>query len=160
DLRGLHDAGAEDHLAPARSVVLGAVRAVAQTDTARAVEPEADDLCVRADQEVRPLPGSGEIGSRRRRAPAGLEHELVVAEAILPAAVVVGFGGVARSLRCGQERIAQFVALPGRPDDDGAVPAASRAGHSVDAFEAAEVREHVGPRPAGIAHARPDVVVL
>ncbi len=158
--RRLHRAGGDDDLAAGGDGDVAPALPVGHARRPAAVRQDPRCLRLGGHGQVRPAARGAQVGDRGRAAEAVARGELVVAGAFLRRTVEVV---VARNPDLGpgrDQRLDQLVlrADVGHPQRAvGAVPLA-RAAHVV--LEPAEVREHVGVRPARVAERGPAVVVV
>ena len=141
--RGVHELGA----APRRSYSTPTARVPSSTTRART---RAGD-----DREVRALARGREVARGGAPARAVLLRDLVPADAGLRRAVEVGVVAMARLARGVEEHLRQRVVVPQVRDVEVAARAVQRVGAALLVLAAAEVRQHVAPRPAAGAHRRP-----
>ena len=100
-----------------------------------------------------------EEGARRGPAPALLLGNLIVAEALLPAVVVVAIAWPALGCRGIDEGVQQFGALDHVGDVQQSATTARLVATWLEMLGLAEVRQHCVVRPAAIAELRPGIVV-
>src|SRR5262249_18219652 len=125
-------------------------------DGPRAEEEDAGD--VGAGDDLGPG-GAAEEGIRRAPAPAAPLRHLVVADPLLLGPVEVVGAAEADALAGRQEHFGKRVAVAEVGDAEGAAGAVVAVGPALLIFGAAEVGQHLGEGPAGIAAGRPAVVV-
>ena len=88
-MRRLHRSGRQDHLGVAPHLMRLAVLAILDADRALALQQDACGMGLGLDPQIGPGARRIEEGARRGPAPALLLRHLIVAEAFLPAVVVV-----------------------------------------------------------------------
>ncbi len=143
----------------ARTVVVCPPLPVLDTGRPGSIDDDARRLGVHLDGEIRPRARGLEVSGRRRGAPPLAGVELVIADAFLAVAIEVALRGMPSSPA--PSMIASISSCFFRcPSRERARRAVELAFTALVALEPPEVRQHVGPRPAGIALGRPLIVVL
>ena len=126
-----------------------------------ALEGEAGDMGMGDDTQVRPLAGIFQIGLLGREAHAVFLRYLIIAEAVLAGAVIVGIVRVAAAL-CRLDQQVQRLVPVAQPAD------IERATLGVELvvvtgefamFGAAEIGQHIAEAPAQIATLCPAVII-
>ena len=159
DVRRLHRAGGQDHLAPTTGFVRLAVLRVGHADRALALEDHPRCQRFRLHAQIAPRPRGIEEGARRRPAPPILLRHLVVAEAFLPAVVVVGVLRKTLGRRGVDHRVEDLVPFDHVGNVQWSAASARVVAAAFEMFRFLEIRQHRVIRPAAIAELRPGVVV-
>ncbi|MCY1346045.1 hypothetical protein D9M69_321200 [compost metagenome] len=159
-LRRAEGAGGEDHLAPRAHFLDLLAVVVAHPDAARALEDQAVEGGVEIELEVGTLQVGPQVALGRAAALAVLLGDLVAEAAILLAAVVVLGAGDALRLGGAHEHLAQRAGRLQLGDVQRTAGAVELAlAETLVVLGLLEVRQHLVVAPAGVAQARPVVVV-
>ena len=153
-------AGAENDFAPRGRRKDASATPVVDAGRAHAVERDPCGMRVGLHVEVGAPTGRTEVRGCGRRAQAVSRRQLVVADALLPLPVEVVVAGYTELVGCADQRFDQRMSALDVRGPQRAVGAVEFACAAHVVLELAEIGQHVGEAPSGIAERRPMVVIV
>ncbi|EXI81973.1 MAG: hypothetical protein AW12_02746 [Candidatus Accumulibacter sp. BA-94] len=150
-LRAVHGTGGEDDFAAGQRRSFTAAPAILDGSGVSAGKADTGDLGTGEDPQVATLAGRLQVAGGRRRTPAAVRGELVVADAFLLRAVEIDSTGNAQGFAGGDDRLHQLVLLADTRHLERSGVAVQWSATEIVALGADEAGQHLLPGPAGVA---------